>query len=112
MSGPGARPDWREAVQATADGRCRILLHAQPGAAAERFPDGYDPWRGRLGVRVRTPAREGRANAAIVAAVARALGLPEAAVALEAGASASRKAVVAALPHEEALRRLAPLLEA
>ena len=94
-------------------GGVRLLLEAQPGAAEERFPDGHNPWGGRLGVRVRAPARDGKANAAVLGLVARFFGVPAAAVVLEAGAADSRKAVVVrGLDVAAAQARLAPWLEA
>ena len=86
-------PSWRDAVQPV-EGGVRLLLHASPGAGHARFPDGYDPWRGRLGIRVREPARDGRANAAVLELLADVFGLPSSAVVLESGATDSRKAVV------------------
>ena len=86
-------PSWRDAVQPV-EGGVRLLLHASPGAGHARFPDGYDPWRKRLGIRVREPARDGRANAAVLGLLAEAFGLPSSAVVLESGATDSRKAVV------------------
>lgn len=102
---------WRDAVQAVPGG-VRLLLEAQPGASQERFPDGFNPWRGRIGVRVRAPARDGKANAAVLASVAAFFAVPGTAVALEAGALDSRKSVVVrGLAQEAAHARLAPALE-
>lgn len=84
---------WRDAVQ-PADGGVRLLLEASPGAGHTRFPDGYNPWRKRLGIRVREPARDGRANAAVLELVADFFGVRSTQVALEAGESDSRKTVL------------------
>src|SRR5688572_22845707 len=90
---PPVMPSWRDAVQ-PADGGVRLLLHASPGAGHARFPDGYDPWRKRLGIRVKEPARDGRANAAVLAMVADFFGVGRTSVALEAGEADSRKTVL------------------
>lgn len=103
---------WRDAVQARDDG-VTLLLEAAPGAGHTRFPDGFNPWRGRLGVRVREPARDGRANQAVLEAVATFFGVTAARVVLQAGAQDSRKLVwVQGLTVGEARARLAPALEA
>lgn len=103
---------WRDAVVPAPEG-VRLLLVATPGAREARFPDGFDPWRGRLGVRVREPALDGRANGAVLAAVAGFFGVPAAQVELAAGATDRRKTVlVRGLGAEPARERLALLLEA
>ena len=104
-------PSWRDAVQPAEDGGVRLLLEASPGAGHTRFPDGYNPWRGRLGVRVREPARGGKANAAVLALLADFFGVPASAVVLEAGAGDSRKTVaVRGVSVADARARLAPAL--
>lgn len=105
-------PSWRDAVQ-PADGGVRLLLEASPGAGHARFPDGYDPWRKRLGIRVREPARDGRANAAVLAMVAEFFGVRSTAVAIEAGETDSRKTVlVLGVTLTDARNALVPALGA
>lgn len=88
----GAAPSWQDAVQ-EASGGARLLLDVTPGAKEPRFPDGFDPWRGRIGMRVAAPAQEGRANADVVRALAAFFRHPTARVHIESGAADSRKAV-------------------
>ena len=103
-------PSWRDAVQPV-EGGVRLLLEASPGAGHARFPDGYNPWRGRLGIRVKEPARDGKANAAVLALLADAFGLPSSRVVLESGATDSRKAVLLLGLDVAGVRaRLAPAL--
>lgn len=103
---------WRDAVQPS-EGGVRLLLDAAPGAGHARFPDGFDPWRGRLGIRVREPARDGRANAAVLALVAEFYGVASSEVTLESGASDRRKAVlVRGVSLADARARLVPALGA
>ena len=82
--------DWHAAVEPTAAG-VRILVEVRPGAARARFPDGFNPWRGRIGVAVRAPPHGGRANREVCSLAATALGVPTHHVRLVAGASDSRK---------------------
>lgn len=109
---PSPMSSWRDAVQER-DGGITLLLEASPGAGHTRFPDGYNPWRGRLGIRVREPARDGRANQAVLEAIAQFFGVPAARVHLEGGASDSRKLVwVQDVALADARRLLAGALEA
>ena len=85
--------DWRDAVQQVPGG-VRLLVEVAAGAKQSRFPDGFNPWRdGRLGVRVRAQALEGRANDEVVSLVAAFLG--GAAVTIESGPADARKTLVA-----------------
>lgn len=105
-------PHWRDAVQPV-EGGVRLLLEASPGAGHTRFPDGFNPWRGRLGIRVREPARDGRANQALLDLLAEFFGVPGAAVVLESGATDSRKSVVVrGIDVATARARLVPALGA
>jgi hypothetical protein len=103
---------WRDAVQ-PAPGGVRLLVEVAAGAREARFPDGFNPWRdGRIGVRVRAPAQEGRANAEVCATVAGFFGVGAAAVQMAAGPADARKALlVQGITREAASARLAPLLE-
>lgn len=97
------RVPWQDAVQESADG-VRLLLDVTPGARRPAFPAGFDPWRGRIGIRVRAAAQDGAANDEVVARVARALRVAPGAVRIVAGASGRRKAVgVHGLSRTEAL---------
>lgn len=101
---------WRDAVQPV-EGGVRLLLEASPGAGHVRFPDGYNPWRGRLGVRVKEPARDGRANAAVLELLAEFFGVQSTQIVLENGALDSRKSVlVLGVDAATARARLAPAL--
>jgi uncharacterized protein (TIGR00251 family) len=88
-------PTWRDAVQEAPPG-VRLLVEVSAGAREARFPDGFNPWRGRIGLRVRAPAQEGRANQEVVASVAAFFGVPGARVALEAGHLDARKSLLVA----------------
>jgi len=62
---------------------------------------------GALVVRVTAPPVEGRANDAVVAVIAQALGVPRSRVRVEAGAAARTKRVSAPREAEAVLQRLA-----
>jgi hypothetical protein len=84
-----------------------IAIEVVAGAKSEAFPAGYNEWRRSLGCRVTSPALEGRANKAVLALVARVLGVPASAVTIQSGATASQKKVrVAGMTKAGALSRL------
>lgn len=85
-------PSWQDAVQ-DAPGGARLLLDVTPGAKEARFPDGFEPWRKRIGMRVRAPAQDGEANADVLRTLAAFFRHPTGRVHLEAGATDRRKAV-------------------
>lgn len=97
---------WQEAVQPV-DGGVRLLVEVSAGAKEQRFPDGFNAWReGRIGVRVRAPAQEGRANVEVVQVVGQFFGLGPGQVKLEAGATDSRKTLALPIAQVQALELL------
>jgi uncharacterized protein (TIGR00251 family) len=101
-------PSWQDAVE-DAPGGARLLLDVTPGAKEARFPDGFEPWRKRIGMRVRSPAQDGEANADVVRGLAAFFGHPTARVHLESGAADRRKAVrLMGLDRAAVLAALAP----
>lgn len=81
-------------------------MRVQPGARSEAVTG----WDGAvLHLRVAAPARQGRANAAVVRLVAHLLGVAPSAVALHHGAAGRLKVLeVAGVTEEELRRRLRP----
>lgn len=68
----------------------RLELKVVPGASRA----GIAGWLGdKLKVRVRAPPERGRANAAVIALLAAALGIPEERLRIVAGTSSARKVV-------------------
>jgi uncharacterized protein len=102
---------WQDAVE-DAVGGVRLLLDVSPGAKEARFPDGFEPWRKRIAMRVRAPAQEGAANADVVRALAAFFAHPTARVHIESGASDRRKAVrIMGLDRAHALAALGPCFQ-
>ena len=82
----------------------RLIVRAQPGASRSEVVG----WQGEtLRVRVQAPPLEGRANAAVIELLAKALGVPRRCVRLERGET-SREKVIAVddLDEAEIRRRL------
>ncbi len=84
-------------------------MRLTPGAAADRI-DGWDvapAGRPVLKVRVRARPVEGEANAALVKLLAKTLGVPKSAVALERGGQSRTKLIsLAGLTTDDLRRRL------
>lgn len=101
---------WQDAVQ-DHEGGVLLLLEVDPGRREARFPAGHNEWRGRIGIRVRAPPQEGKANREVLRLVAAVLGLPDAAVSLRSGATDRRKTVLAAgVDRDHVVRTLEGLL--
>lgn len=99
---------WQDAVEA-APGGARLLLDVTPGAKEACFPDGFEPWRKRIGMRVRAPAQEGEANVEVVRTIAAFFAHPTGRVHLESGVTDRRKAIrLMGLDREQALAALQP----
>lgn len=99
---------WHDAVEDAAGG-ARLLLDVAPGSKEARFPDGFEPWRKRIGMRVRAPAQDGEANAEVLRALAAFFHHPTGRVHIESGATDRRKAVrLMGLDRAAAVAALAP----
>jgi uncharacterized protein YggU (UPF0235/DUF167 family) len=83
-----------------------------PNAGADRIEgaEGRDDGSAVLRVRVKAVPDKGKANAAVIALLAKALGVPKSAVTLVAGDTARLKTVAIEGDSEALLRRLAGLL--
>lgn len=90
----------------------RLAVKLTPGAASDRI-DGWDAdaeGRPVLKVRVRARPIEGEANEALVRLLAKALGLPRSAVAIQRGGQSRTKIlVIEGLSEDEAKARLTDL---
>ncbi|HEY0326863.1 MAG TPA: DUF167 domain-containing protein [Allosphingosinicella sp.] len=91
MAKPRPKLPPREAILALADDQGRLAVRASPNAATDAI---FLPEEGgALRVRVTAPPEDGRANAAILALLAKALGQPPSSLTLLRGASARDKLI-------------------
>jgi len=83
---------------------CRLEIKVVPGASRTEISG----WLGEaLKVRVSAPPEKGRANAAVIALVSEALGLPAGSARIVSGTGSPRKVVeIRGLAHAEVVRRL------
>lgn len=106
-----ADPDWGVAPEAGEDA-VFLSIEVTPGADRTQFPTGFNAWRGRLTARVAAPALAGRANEAVLAAVADFFRVPAARVHLVAGAASRQKRLrIDGLDAANASRRLREVLD-
>ncbi len=109
--GKGRKDGGFEAAILPAPGGCTLLVEVQPGSSRPGKL-AYDPWRKRIRLSVGEKAREGRANAEVLAVLASVLGVPESSLRITIGLTDRRKSVeVLGLGAPEALERLRPLVK-
>ena len=83
----------------------RIEIWARPGSRVDRII--WDPWRGLWAIQCREPARDGRANAAILRLIADRLAVPLGSVRYRsAGRSRAKSVEVEGLSDDEVRDRL------
>jgi uncharacterized protein (TIGR00251 family) len=94
-------PAWLRAK----DGVTTLTLHLQPGAKASEVAGLYGE---ALKIRLRAPAVDGKANAALIEFIAARLGVAKSAVTLKSGQSSRNKVIaIEAAPADCAERLLA-----
>jgi len=86
---PKAELPPADAIRGLADGEGRLALRVTPGARSE----GIELGEGRVLVRVRAKPQDGAANTAVLALLARALGMPTSRLRLLRGATGRDKLV-------------------
>jgi uncharacterized protein (TIGR00251 family) len=96
----------KSGASATRGGSCALQVHVTPGAKQDEISIDNE---GRVRVRVREPASEGRANEAVLKLLSKRLGVPRSRLTLVRGAIARRKVIaVAGLETWEIVQRLGP----
>ena len=89
-----------------------ITIEVAAGSKCDAFPSGFNEWRKTIGCRVTAPAREGRANRAVVAVIAATLNISESTVTIQSGVSSPIKRVlVQGISKPDILSVLQPLLQ-
>jgi uncharacterized protein (TIGR00251 family) len=88
------------------DQSCRLSIHATPGARRELVGGSHN---GALRVAVTAPADQGKANKAIIKALARALGVSQSQIELIRGPTSRRKVFAIAHPPASLAGQVAQL---
>ncbi len=95
-------PDWRQAISGT-DGAVMLAIRVQPGAKRTRVAG---PYGDRVRIAVQAPPVDGKANAALVAFIAKLVGVPRRAVHIDAGHGGRDKRVRVEAAVEQVLQTL------
>ena len=82
-----------------------VEVDVQPGSKQSGVV-GFEPWRGRLKVAVRSPPVDGAANAELIEIMAESLGVKSSRVSVEAGATNRRKTIAILGDHVDSLKAL------
>ena len=82
-----------------------VEVDVQPGSKQSGVV-GFEPWRGRLKVAVRSPPVDGAANTELVEIIAESLGVKSSRVSVEAGATNRRKTIAIVGDHGDSLKAL------
>jgi len=100
-----------DAVLSTAGG-VTLSIEVSAGSRQNRFPAGYNPWRKSILCKVSDPAREGKANAAVLAIIADVLRVPANSLHIQSGATSSmKKILIAGKTRSDIVQRLSDLAE-
>ncbi len=95
----------------TLDGALVMAIEVQPGAQRQGIV-GFNTWRDRLSVAVRAPARDGRANRAVLHVLSHQLNLLESSMSIVGGQTSRMKSVrLVDLTMEELLEKVEGAVE-
>ncbi|NLV26034.1 MAG: YggU family protein [Methanomicrobiales archaeon] len=70
-----------------------IALEVTTGSKKPRFPDGFNSWRSAIGIAVKAPPVDGKANKAIVELIAEVLHIPKQSITIISGQTSTLKKV-------------------
>jgi len=100
--------DWTRAIADDAGGTV-ITIHVTAGAKKPLCPAGYHEWRNAILCSVTAPAVGGRANRAVLDAIAEAFAIPVNRLSIAGGATSPRKRIrIAGYSREELIGRMSP----
>lgn len=92
MPGDNSYIDYSSAILETDTGII-ITFDVSAGAKREVFPSGYNPWRHAIGISVKTPPIEGKANKAIISLLSDVFKISKQQITILSGATSSIKRV-------------------
>lgn len=86
-------PDEIRSFLIASDGGTIFTLEVSANSRIEKFPSGYNTWRQAIGIQVKAPAVEGKANKAIMGLIADILNIPKTRVHIISGQTSSVKKI-------------------
>lgn len=106
-------PDEIRASLVATDGGTIFTIEVSANSRVERFPTGYNTWRQAIGIQVRAPAVEGKANKAIMGLIAETLNVPKTNVHIISGQTSSVKRIkIDGVSDEDLAQKLTALISA
>lgn len=97
-------------IQPTLDGASLIEVSVQP-AASQNGILGIDEWRHRINISIKAPAKDGKANSALISVLAKILNLPKSSLRITSGLSSRQKKIrVEGVSTNELISRLEEML--
>jgi len=101
--------DWTRAIADDAQGAV-ITIHVTAGAKKSVCPAGYHEWRNAILCSVTAPAVGGKANRAVLEAMAEAFAISASRISIVGGLSSPQKRIrIAGCSRQEAIATLSPL---
>jgi uncharacterized protein (TIGR00251 family) len=101
--------DWTKAITDDAQGAI-ITIHVSAGAKKSVCPAGYHEWRNAVLCSVTAPAVGGKANRAVLEAIADAIAVPASRLAIVGGATSPQKRIrIEGCSRQELIATLSPL---
>jgi uncharacterized protein (TIGR00251 family) len=98
---------WQDAVEGDG-GNCILALETTPGAKYAKFPDGFNEWRGRIGIAVRAEPQDGKANQEAIVLIANFFDISKSKISILNGLTDRRKrAKIYGVSFNEAVNLLA-----
>lgn len=99
-----------ECIHSTLDGAVIIAVTVQPSARRNGFT-GLDDWRQTLNISVKSPAKEGKANAELISVIAEELKVSKSSIQISTGhSSRSKKIRIEGIRISDLIKRLEELL--
>ena len=86
-------PDEIRSAITAGDGGTFLTIEVSAGSKAEAFPSGFNIWRKSVGIQVKAPAVEGKANKAIITVIAGKMNISRSSVEIVTGQTSSLKRV-------------------
>ena len=87
-------PDEIQSAVTAGDDGALLTIEVSAGCKVESFPSGFNTWRKAVGIQVKAPAVEGKANKAIIALIAGEIKVSRSSVQIVSGQTSSIKRVL------------------
>ena len=102
--------DIRQAISVSDRGTI-LTIEVTARSRIDRFPAGYNPWRQAIGIHVKAPAVDGKANKAILALISDTLAISKSSIHILSGQTSSiKRLIIEEINQDSMLTILVPLI--